>query len=150
MKETGAVVLTGAYVDLHPASVEASPESPAPVRHLDTSIDLQTSQKTKNPNMFKVKLTLLCVQGSGLQSELVFAEISRRVKDMGAELVKKVNAVFGWEITKDGKNAAQWSEWQDISSWVQIQSMDLIFLYQNRERMKRLKRKHSTKKRSQP
>ncbi|KAM7415977.1 hypothetical protein PAMA_018174 [Pampus argenteus] len=47
--------------------------------------------------------------GGGLQSELVFAEIGRRIKDMGTELVKKVNAVFGWEITKDGKNAAQWT-----------------------------------------
>lgn len=39
----------------------------------------------------------------------MFAEIGRRIKDVGSELVKKVNAVFGWEITKDGKNAAQWS-----------------------------------------
>lgn len=50
------------------------------------------------------------VQGGGLQSELVFAEIGRRIKDLGSELVKKVNAVFGWEITKDGKNAGQWSK----------------------------------------
>lgn len=49
-------------------------------------------------------------QAGGLQSELVFAEIGRRIKDLGAELVKKVNAVFSWEITKDGKTAAQWSE----------------------------------------
>uniref|UniRef100_A0A671UTW4 Hydroxysteroid (17-beta) dehydrogenase 4 n=1 Tax=Sparus aurata TaxID=8175 RepID=A0A671UTW4_SPAAU len=49
------------------------------------------------------------VQGGGLQSELVFAEISRRIKDLGPELVKKVNAVFGWEITKDGKNVAEWT-----------------------------------------
>ncbi|KAG7237539.1 hypothetical protein INR49_032156 [Caranx melampygus] len=76
VKETGAVVLSGAYVDLHAAS-DASPENPT--------------------------------QGGGLQSELVFAEIGRRIKDLGSELVKKVNAVFGWEITKDGKNAAQWS-----------------------------------------
>ncbi|KAJ0019684.1 hypothetical protein NQD34_007253 [Periophthalmus magnuspinnatus] len=76
VKETNAVVLSGAYVDLHPASDEA-PES--------------------IPN------------SEGLQSELVFAEIGRRIKDMGSELVKKVNAVFGWEITKDGQNAAQWT-----------------------------------------
>lgn len=50
------------------------------------------------------------MQGGGLQSELVFAEIGRRIKDVGSELVKKVNAVFGWEITKDGKKAAQWSK----------------------------------------
>uniref|UniRef100_A0A8C7ZQJ1 Peroxisomal multifunctional enzyme type 2 n=1 Tax=Oryzias sinensis TaxID=183150 RepID=A0A8C7ZQJ1_9TELE len=76
VKETGEVVLTGAYVDLHGTS-EGSPE--------------------KLP------------QGGGLQSELVFAEIGRRIKDLGSELVKKVNAVFGWEITKDGKKAAQWT-----------------------------------------
>ncbi|TKS78269.1 Peroxisomal multifunctional enzyme type 2 [Collichthys lucidus] len=76
VKETDAVVLAGAYVDLHGAS-EASPES--------------------------------LTQGGGLQSELVFAEIGRRIKDLGSELVKKVNAVFGWEITKDGKSAAQWT-----------------------------------------
>uniref|UniRef100_A0A8D0AA86 Hydroxysteroid (17-beta) dehydrogenase 4 n=1 Tax=Sander lucioperca TaxID=283035 RepID=A0A8D0AA86_SANLU len=77
VKETDAVVLTGAYVDLHGTS-EASPEN--------------------------------LTQGGGLQSELVFAEIGRRIKDTGSELVKKVNAVFGWEITKAGKNpAAQWT-----------------------------------------
>ncbi|KAM6930742.1 peroxisomal multifunctional enzyme type 2 [Xenentodon cancila] len=76
VKETGAVALTGAYVDLHGRS-DASPETPP--------------------------------QGEGLQSELVFAEIGRRIKDLGSELVKKVNAVFGWEITKDGKTAAQWT-----------------------------------------
>uniref|UniRef100_A0A4W6CG87 Hydroxysteroid (17-beta) dehydrogenase 4 n=1 Tax=Lates calcarifer TaxID=8187 RepID=A0A4W6CG87_LATCA len=71
VKETDAVVLSGAYVDLHAAS-GASPENLP-------------------------------------QSELVFAEIGRRIKDLGSELVKKVNAVFSWEITKDGKNSAQWT-----------------------------------------
>uniref|UniRef100_A0A672IVB8 Hydroxysteroid (17-beta) dehydrogenase 4 n=1 Tax=Salarias fasciatus TaxID=181472 RepID=A0A672IVB8_SALFA len=47
--------------------------------------------------------------GGGLQSELVFAEIGRRIESLGSELVRKVNAVFGWEITKDGKTAAQWT-----------------------------------------
>lgn len=59
--------------------------------------------------MKRVSVVSTFVQSGGLQSELVFAEIGRRIKDMGSELVKKVNAVFGWEITKDGKNAAQWS-----------------------------------------
>ncbi|KAM6954725.1 peroxisomal multifunctional enzyme type 2 [Aplochiton taeniatus] len=77
VKETEALVLSGAYIDLHGAP-EASPE------HLPKA-------------------------GGGLQSELVFAEIGRRIKDLGAEMVKKVNAVFGWEITKDGKMAAQWT-----------------------------------------
>ncbi|XP_054895717.1 peroxisomal multifunctional enzyme type 2 [Poeciliopsis prolifica] len=48
-------------------------------------------------------------QGGGLQSDLVFAEIGRRVRDLGSELVQKVNAVFGWEITKDGGKAAEWT-----------------------------------------
>lgn len=49
------------------------------------------------------------VQDVGLQSNLVFEEIGRRIKDVGSELVKKVNAVFQWDITKDGKTAAQWT-----------------------------------------
>ncbi|XP_069746096.1 peroxisomal multifunctional enzyme type 2 [Narcine bancroftii] len=44
-----------------------------------------------------------------LQSDLVFAEISRRIKDVGKEMVKKVNAVLQWDVTKDGKMAAQWT-----------------------------------------
>ncbi|XP_078070733.1 peroxisomal multifunctional enzyme type 2 isoform X1 [Mustelus asterias] len=44
-----------------------------------------------------------------LQSDLVFAEISRRIKNVGMELVKKVNAIFQWDITKDGSTAAQWT-----------------------------------------
>ncbi|MEE6509655.1 hypothetical protein FKM82_027141, partial [Ascaphus truei] len=49
------------------------------------------------------------VQDVGLQSNLVFEEISRRIKDGGDQLVKKVNAVFQWDITKDGNTAAQWT-----------------------------------------
>lgn len=40
----------------------------------------------------------------------MFEEIGRRVKEIGNELVKKVNAVFQWDITKDGKTAMQWSK----------------------------------------
>lgn len=71
--------------------------------------------------------------GGGLQSELVFAEIGRRIKDLGSELVKKVNAVFGWEITKDGKNAAQWSKCctantsgGNISVWVFVDAQKAV------------------------
>ncbi|NXW84758.1 DHB4 enzyme, partial [Alopecoenas beccarii] len=46
---------------------------------------------------------------AGLQSDLVFEEIGCRVKEMGNELVKKVNAIFQWDITKDGKTAMQWT-----------------------------------------
>uniref|UniRef100_A0A8C0BSK6 Hydroxysteroid 17-beta dehydrogenase 4 n=1 Tax=Buteo japonicus TaxID=224669 RepID=A0A8C0BSK6_9AVES len=44
-----------------------------------------------------------------LQSDLVFEEIGRRVKEIGNKLVKEVNAVFQWDITKDGKTAMQWT-----------------------------------------
>uniref|UniRef100_A0A8C7SNU0 Peroxisomal multifunctional enzyme type 2 n=1 Tax=Oncorhynchus mykiss TaxID=8022 RepID=A0A8C7SNU0_ONCMY len=76
VKESGAVVLSGAYVDLH-AAADGSPQ--------------------------------ILPEAGGLKSELVFAEIGRRIKDLGAEMVKKVNAVFGWEITKGGNTAAQWT-----------------------------------------
>lgn len=44
-----------------------------------------------------------------LQSALVFGEIGRRLKDIGHEVVKKVNAVFEWHITKGGDIAAKWT-----------------------------------------
>lgn len=66
----------------------------------------------------------LFVKGGGLQSELVFAEIGRRIKDLGSELVKKVNAVFGWEITKDGKSAVQWSKCAEISVQFRIKTTE--------------------------
>lgn len=40
----------------------------------------------------------------------MFEEIGCRIKEMGNELVKKVNAIFQWDITKDGKTAMQWSK----------------------------------------
>ncbi|XP_034955482.2 peroxisomal multifunctional enzyme type 2 [Zootoca vivipara] len=45
----------------------------------------------------------------GLKSDLVFGEIGRRIKELGSDLVKKVNAIFQWNITKDGKTAVQWT-----------------------------------------
>ncbi|XP_036060762.1 peroxisomal multifunctional enzyme type 2 [Onychomys torridus] len=48
-------------------------------------------------------------KGGELQSALVFGEIGRRLKDVGHEVVKKVNAVFEWHITKDGNTAAKWT-----------------------------------------
>ncbi|MGH0180142.1 UNVERIFIED_CONTAM: hypothetical protein FKN15_021100 [Acipenser sinensis] len=78
IKETGDVVLAGAYVDLKGTLDKTAAKEPS-------------------------------VQAGGLQSDLVFAEIGRRIKDVGKDLVKTVNAVFQWEITKDGNNAAQWT-----------------------------------------
>ncbi|XP_010632191.1 peroxisomal multifunctional enzyme type 2 isoform X1 [Fukomys damarensis] len=48
-------------------------------------------------------------EGGELQSTLVFEEINRRLKDVGKEVVKKVNAVFEWHITKGGNTAAKWT-----------------------------------------
>ncbi|XP_043441987.1 peroxisomal multifunctional enzyme type 2 isoform X1 [Prionailurus viverrinus] len=44
-----------------------------------------------------------------LQSTLVFEEIGRRLGDIGREVVKKVDAVFEWHITKGGDTAAKWT-----------------------------------------
>ncbi|XP_053154341.1 peroxisomal multifunctional enzyme type 2 [Hemicordylus capensis] len=44
-----------------------------------------------------------------LLSDLVFEEIGRRIKESGNELVKKVKAVFQWNITKDKMTAVQWT-----------------------------------------
>lgn len=48
-------------------------------------------------------------EGEELQSTLVFEEIGRRLKDIGHEVAKKVNAVFEWHITKGGHTAAKWT-----------------------------------------
>lgn len=54
---------------------------------------------------------LVCVQAASLQSDLVFAEIGRRIRDAGPALVQEVKGVFSWDITAgDGKTAAQWSK----------------------------------------
>uniref|UniRef100_T1DLZ3 Peroxisomal multifunctional enzyme type 2 n=1 Tax=Crotalus horridus TaxID=35024 RepID=T1DLZ3_CROHD len=48
-------------------------------------------------------------KATGLQSDLIFEEIGRRIKEDGNELVKKVNAVFQWNINKNNKPAVQWT-----------------------------------------
>ncbi len=42
-----------------------------------------------------------------LQAEAVFNEIKGRIEGR-QDLIKKINAVFAWVITKDGKTAGQW------------------------------------------
>ncbi|KAM8885451.1 peroxisomal multifunctional enzyme type 2 isoform 1-T1 [Spinachia spinachia] len=104
VKETDAVVLSGAYVDLHGAS-EASLENLPQVRWPEKYHFLM--------EVGSVDVIILCpfglVQHGALQSELVFAEIGSRIKESGSELVKKVNAVFAWVITKDSQSAAEWT-----------------------------------------
>ncbi|XP_004698208.1 SCP2 sterol-binding domain-containing protein 1 [Echinops telfairi] len=46
---------------------------------------------------------------SEFQSFPVFKDISRHIKEVGAQLVKKVNAIFQLDITKDGKTILQWT-----------------------------------------
>ncbi|XP_016060096.1 PREDICTED: peroxisomal multifunctional enzyme type 2 [Miniopterus natalensis] len=48
-------------------------------------------------------------EGEDLSSTLVFEEIGRRLKDVGHKVVKKVNAIFEWHITKGGSTAAKWT-----------------------------------------
>ncbi|KAM6150641.1 LOW QUALITY PROTEIN: peroxisomal multifunctional enzyme type 2-like [Erethizon dorsatum] len=48
-------------------------------------------------------------EGGELQSTLVFEEINRRLKDIGHEVVKRVNAVFEWHVTKGRSTAAKWT-----------------------------------------
>ncbi|KAG8519753.1 SCP2 sterol-binding domain-containing protein 1 [Galemys pyrenaicus] len=44
-----------------------------------------------------------------LQSCRVFEAVRRHVKEVGTQLVKKVNAVFQLDITKEGKTVMQWT-----------------------------------------
>uniref|UniRef100_A0A8C0TLX0 SCP2 domain-containing protein n=1 Tax=Canis lupus familiaris TaxID=9615 RepID=A0A8C0TLX0_CANLF len=46
---------------------------------------------------------------SEFQSFPVFEDISHHIKEVGAQLVKKVNAIFQLDITKDGKIILQWT-----------------------------------------
>uniref|UniRef100_A0A673U315 SCP2 sterol binding domain containing 1 n=2 Tax=Suricata suricatta TaxID=37032 RepID=A0A673U315_SURSU len=46
---------------------------------------------------------------SEFQSFPVFEDISHHIKEVGAQLVKKVNAIFQLDITKDGKTILQWT-----------------------------------------
>ncbi len=43
-----------------------------------------------------------------LRSTAVFKMLGSQIN---ADTVKKVGAIFQWNITKDGKVAAKWSEW---------------------------------------
>lgn len=48
-------------------------------------------------------------EGGKLQSTLIFEEIGRRLKDVGHDVAKRVNAVFEWHITKGGNTVAKWT-----------------------------------------
>lgn len=48
-------------------------------------------------------------EGEDLSSTLVFEKIGLRLKDVGHKVVKEVNAVFEWHITKGGSTVAKWT-----------------------------------------
>ncbi|XP_066093910.1 SCP2 sterol-binding domain-containing protein 1 [Saccopteryx bilineata] len=60
--------------------------------------DLSSARKTAMPHPLEL---------SEFQSFLVFEDISHHIKEVGAQLVKKVNAIFQLDITKDGKTILQ-------------------------------------------
>ncbi|XP_046534282.1 SCP2 sterol-binding domain-containing protein 1 [Equus quagga] len=62
--------------------------------------DLGSAQEHATPHPLEL---------SESQSFLVFEDISHHIKAMGAQLVKKVNAIFQLDITKDGKTILQWT-----------------------------------------
>ena len=43
-----------------------------------------------------------------MKSDVLFEEVKKRVEQM-PDLVKKVRALYLWNITKDGKTISQWS-----------------------------------------
>lgn len=77
--ETGKAVLTGAYVDLKSVTSAAVVES-----------------STGNTS-----------GSTGLKSELVFAEMKRRL-DAQPEVGAKINAVYQWIILSNKKPAGSW------------------------------------------
>ena len=46
-----------------------------------------------------------------LKSTAMFETMQQMISSVGEELVRKVKAIYLWNITKEGKTAAQWSEW---------------------------------------
>ena len=46
---------------------------------------------------------------SGLKSTAVFDELKRYISS-NPDLVRKVKAIYHWNITKDGKTTAKWSK----------------------------------------
>ncbi len=46
-----------------------------------------------------------------MKSTEVFKELEKRMKaQKGQEIVKKINAIYLWNITKEGKQAGTWSK----------------------------------------
>ncbi len=94
--ETGKECLSGGYIDL------TDTVSPA----VDVSISI-----------FRVLAharTILCLHApqsvvAGLQSTAIFEQLKEHLSS-SPDIVKKVKAIFMWNITKDGKTVAKWSK----------------------------------------
>ncbi|XP_037666825.1 SCP2 sterol-binding domain-containing protein 1 [Choloepus didactylus] len=63
----------------------------------------------RDPSLAQEPAAPIPLELSEFQSSPVFEDISRHIKEMGAQLVKKVNAIFQLDITKDGKMILQWT-----------------------------------------
>ena len=68
-------------------------------------IDLNTTAKSVSSSTVTSPSS-----GDGLQSTVLFEQMKSMVDSGGPELVKKVRAIYLWNITKNGKTAAQWSK----------------------------------------
>lgn len=82
--ESGDNVLTGGYIDLTTAAKSISPPT-------------VTSPSSGGSS-------------DGLQSTVMFEQMKSMIESVGPELVKKVRAIYLWNITKNGKTVAQWSK----------------------------------------
>ncbi|XP_013923401.1 PREDICTED: SCP2 sterol-binding domain-containing protein 1 [Thamnophis sirtalis] len=72
---------------------------------------INTSEQTAVSDLYEPLMTSrnASTKGPGLQSDLIFEQIGHRIKGVGSQLVKKVNAVFQWDIMNGGKVVAQWT-----------------------------------------
>ena len=50
----------------------------------------------------------MLIQGGTLKSDAVFEGMIAQLKSR-KDIAKKIGAVFGWVITKEGKEVAEWS-----------------------------------------
>uniref|UniRef100_A0A803SZ17 SCP2 sterol binding domain containing 1 n=2 Tax=Anolis carolinensis TaxID=28377 RepID=A0A803SZ17_ANOCA len=65
----------------------------------DSDLYVTLTSASKNPS----------TKATGLQSDLIFEELGRRIKEVGSQLVKKMNAVFQWDIVCGETIMAQWT-----------------------------------------
>lgn len=56
--------------------------------------------------------------GDGLKSTIMFEQMQQMMSSAGDEIVRKVKAVYLWDITKDGKKVSQWSKHRLSHVWI--------------------------------